>query len=273
MTLITKTFLLPKYYLESVFPHLFAPFWSNKNFMIGALLPLAVLSCFGLVALLRFLPTRRRIAIIALSGVVAFENYWRPQPHVIPAEQFDFIAWLAREDEQDAIRLINLPIDAQMSKVYDFYQIFNGYPHIEGRPTRAPPQAYNYIGSNLLLAFWQSDARLRCLAPYHVEYVSNLDRLINDGFTHIVWHHHFNEDPQFLENFDGAPIAYQDAYVCHRFAWLDLRESLPPCFIAAVVRNASAGELGAFSRRDPFPGTSGANHSARRNGAPATKRK
>ena len=238
-----QNILLPKYYLEAAFPHLFAPFWSNKNFMAGVLLPLAVVSSYGLVALLRSLSARRRIAVIlALTGVVAFENYWKSQPQVISADRFDFIAWLAQEGEGDAIGLINLPMHSQLSKIYDFYQTFNGYPQVEGRPTRFPPQAYDYINSNLLLRFWREGEILRCLAPYHVEYASNLDQLIEDGFTHLVWHFHLNADPQFVENFAGLPIAYQDAYVMIiRLA--DMREA---CHLTSLAPSSVMDRLESF---------------------------
>lgn len=238
--IVYSNILLPKHYLEAAFPHLFAPFWSNSNFMAGALLPLAALSSCGLASLCRSLRARWRIALIlALCGVVAFENYERPQRRIIPADRFDFIAWLAQEDQQDAIRVINLPLDEQLSKVYDFYQTFNGYPQVEGRPTRVPPAAYEYIDNNLLLKLWRNAEWLRCLAPYHVEVVASLDQLIDDGFTHLVWHKYFSQDPQFHENFDGVPISYQDKSVMIiRVA--DLREV---CRLTALAPSSIARRL------------------------------
>ena len=42
-------FKLPKHYLTEVLPSLFRPFYEADNFQIGALLPLAVLACYGLI--------------------------------------------------------------------------------------------------------------------------------------------------------------------------------------------------------------------------------
>ena len=45
---------LPKHYLDQLLPEVFAAFYHLPFFMAGAWLPLAVLSCFGMVALTKF---------------------------------------------------------------------------------------------------------------------------------------------------------------------------------------------------------------------------
>ena len=49
-------FLLPKFYLNQLLPPIFASFFEADIFMMGALLPHAILACFGIVACVRVVP-------------------------------------------------------------------------------------------------------------------------------------------------------------------------------------------------------------------------
>ena len=67
---------LPKFYLDQVAPSVFGAFWEVDNFMMGALLPLAVLACFGLVALQKqYVIAAKPKFILALVLIVALEYY------------------------------------------------------------------------------------------------------------------------------------------------------------------------------------------------------
>ena len=68
--------LLPKHFLNQILPVVFGAFWEADHFMIGALLPFAVLTCYGLVALQNRLPfSAKPVFILALVLIVAIEYY------------------------------------------------------------------------------------------------------------------------------------------------------------------------------------------------------
>ena len=67
---------LPKHYLVEMLPSVFRSFYEADNFQIGALLPLAVLACYGLLALKDWRPLFGRAGfILLLVGLVAAEYY------------------------------------------------------------------------------------------------------------------------------------------------------------------------------------------------------
>jgi hypothetical protein len=142
-----ENILLPKYYLEELLPFVFRAFSRTDHFMAGARLPLVVLSCFGLLALgSRFPMAKRRGFILALVALVALD-YYNPVQHgpVFPAgdgtmspERLAFVDWLHHEDDQN-IRLINLPMGRTNAKFYLFMQSIHGYPQTEGAISRIAP--------------------------------------------------------------------------------------------------------------------------------------
>ena len=234
---------LPKYYLAKVFPHVFLPFWYNDKFHAGALLPLSVLTCYGLLALLKLVSANRRVGIIlVVTGIIAFEYYQSPDPVVIPDDQLEFINWLRAEDDQESIHLINLPIGGQHSKYYDFYQTLNGYPHVEGRPTRTPSAAYNYIDSNPLLYAWRWSKNVHCLSSNRAEYNSALDQLAGDGFTHIIRHRRLRDAYRISLSFTSVRAAYGDDHVSI-YRLEDMRDS---CKNAALHGKESMAHLTGF---------------------------
>lgn len=205
---------LPKHYLAQIFPQVFQPFWTTDQFYAGAVFPLALLACFGMKALLQRLPPNRHVAVgFAAAGLIALEYYQAPDPLVITPEQLAFIAELRQEDNQDALRLIHLPMGGNLSKIYDFYQTYNGYPQVEGRPTRTPPSAFDYIDENLLLRQWRRYRSIICLPASQAEYLSHLSRLEADGFTHIVLHHTLGGSKSTAPSFNGVEPIYADSYV------------------------------------------------------------
>ena len=226
--------LLPKHYLTELFPYIFGPFWSTNNFQPGVLLPFAVLTCYGLLTLLRSVPAKRRVGvIIVLVMVVLFEYYHEIDPRVVPKGQFNFLDWLRQENDQESIHLINLPMGGQNSKYYGFYQTFTGYPHAEGRPTRTPSTAFAYIDGNALLSAWRKDESFHCLPSNREQFNSALDQLLADGFSHIVVHKWRALKVLHMNRFAGVAPAYEDHYVtiyrvkdlrsgCANSAFLDL---------------------------------------------------
>ncbi|MCY3917922.1 MAG: hypothetical protein OXG49_18115 [Chloroflexi bacterium] len=226
---------LPKYYLAQVFPQVFEPFWNPDLFFSGAVFPFALLACFGMKALLKRLPAKRHVAFILIAaGIVAFEYYQAPDPLLIPDAQMAFLSQLRQEDDQDPIRLINLPMGPRESKIYDFYQSYNGFPHVEGRPTRAPASAFDYIESNLLLSSWRRHEFILCLPWIRDSYLAGLQQLQTDGFTHVVYHHHLDWRDSIPMSFAGVQPTYDDSYVTV-YQLAQLEDSCRPETLAAPV--------------------------------------
>lgn len=217
-----EAILLPKFYLAQIIPQVFQTFWNTDPFFAGAVFPFALLACYGMKALLRRLPAKRHAAVILVAaGIVAFEYYQAPDPLVIPDAQMEFLSQLRQEDDEP-IRLINLPMGPRESKIYDFYQSFNGFPHVEGRPTRAPASAFEYIEGNLLLSSWRRHEFIFCLPWIRDAYLAGLRQLQTDGLTHVVYHHHLDWRDSIPLSFAGVQPTYHDSYATvYRLAHLE----------------------------------------------------
>ena len=206
--------VLPKALLEDLLPPVFSPFHVTDHFQMGVLLPLAVMTCFGLKAIIGARPAKQRALItLALIAVVAFEYYETTKVRVVPDEQIAFIEWLREEEVNGEPHLINLPMGRQESKYYGFYQTYSGFPQVEGLSGRTPPQAYDYIEGNRVLRAWRRGLAVHCLPPLQSEYISALDQLQSDGFTHVIWHHWLNGSSAINVSFFDAQSAYSDRFV------------------------------------------------------------
>ena len=206
--------ILPLRALKEAIPQLFQPFWAVDNFHAGALFPFAVLACYGLAHVLRAVPTRRRhIAILILTGATAFEYYETQVPEIIPAARLDFIQWLRQEPDQDSIRLIHLPFGTQQHKIYGFYQTFNGYPHVAGRPTRTPATAFDYINSNFILSAWSVGDGVACLPGNRDAFIAAQKQLHADGFTHVIFHRYWRGVASESKTLLYLPAGYEDNYL------------------------------------------------------------
>lgn len=206
--------LLPKHFLNAVFPLIFQPFYATDHFQIGILLPWAVLSCFGLDVLLKSVSRKHR-ALVAIGAValLAFEYYQPPISQVIPKSQLAFNDWLRNEPNQDDIRLINLPMGRRSSKIYVFYQTVNGYPQAEGLAYRTPEKSYSYILQNYLLAAWHKGENPFCSFGAFDRYLADVEQLLDDGFSHVIHHHKENQAYSVADSFESIAPAYQDEYV------------------------------------------------------------
>ena len=216
---------LPKRLLNQLLPPVFAAIHEADHYMIGVLLPLALLTCIGLDAALRaFSGRRRNLIILIVIALCAWELYYHPYSTPVAKRELAYIDWLAEEPDQDSIRLINLPMSRGKSKLYMFHQTLHGYPQVEGLARRTPPSAYQYINENSLLSAWSRNAGPICAATQKANYLAALDQLIADGFSHFALH---TRDPisEILEaSFAFSAPAYQDKFVTILRA-RDLRES------------------------------------------------
>ena len=220
-------FRLPAHYLDRLFPYVFGAFADADMYMMGLLLPFAVLACYGLASLQRARPiTARPLVVIIFVSIVSFEYFVPARGGYIPRDQFDFIDWLGTEGESDEIRLINLPMGRKNAKRYNLYQALSGYPQAEGAISRTPDSAFDYIRANSILAAWYRESPVACNIDTRYQYLSALDLLETDGFSHVVFHKHVGSPHAIVDSFLAAAPSYSDDYVSiYRLS--DLRESCP----------------------------------------------
>ncbi|MCY3798570.1 MAG: glycosyltransferase family 39 protein [Chloroflexi bacterium] len=213
--------LLPKYYLDQIAPSVFGAFWEVDNFMMGALLPFAVLACFGLVALQkRYDIAAKPKFIVALALLVAFEYYIPIETDrvfpvgdgAISEERLAFLDWLDQEDSE-SIRLVNLPMGRRNSKLYNLYQLLSGFPHAEGAISRTPESAFSYIRGNPLLKAWHNQQPVSCDLIDRQTYLRALAQLEADGFSHVVYHQEFRDWLKISDSFRYLIPAYRDEFV------------------------------------------------------------
>ena len=219
--------LLPKHFLNQILPAVFSAFWEADHFMIGALLPFAVLTCYGLVALQKRMPIAAKpVFILALVFIVAIEYHIPIKGRITSDEQIAYLDWLAQENDSDRIRLINLPMGRNNSKRYNLFQALSGYPHAEGAISRTPDRAYDYIRANYLLNAWQRRLPIHCEMADRDAYLAGLAQLEADGFSHVVYHRRFQNWADVKDSFEIVEPSYSDDFVSiYRLS--DLQDSCP----------------------------------------------
>ena len=238
---------LPKHFLNQLLPVVFVSFAEADHFMAGALLPLAVLTCYGLVALQKRSALAAKPAfVMALIAIVAIEYHIPVRTSrifpvgdgTISQERFAFLDWLHQED--DHVRLINLPMGRMESKIYSLYQSLSGFPHAEGAISRTPDSAFDYIRANLLLNSWHQHLPISCELADRELYLSALAQLETDGFSHVVYHLDLDGAEAVKSSFRYAEPAYENTFVWI-FRLSDLRhncsdeQSASPSFTRAYA--------------------------------------
>lgn len=205
---------LPKYYADQVVPMMFKAFHETDHFQIGLLLPLAVLSCYGLMSILeRLSGVKKTRLILVLIALLAVE-YFRTPPggRIVEPEEIQFLSWLSNEDA-DEVRLINLPMNRGNSKQYLLHQTLSEFPQVEGLARRTPPSAYDYIRANLLLNAWHNRESLACTEENRDKYLEAVAQLSDDGFSHVVMHYSLLKPDTIEHSFSGLEPAYEDDFV------------------------------------------------------------
>ncbi len=224
---------LPKYYLDRLLPFIFAAFYQTQFLMAGALLPLAVLACFGLMALReRFPIVARPRFILLLILIIAVEQFdpvsdalgsaWI---ELVSDERVAYLNWLAQEEENE-IALVNVPFGWNNAHFYIYAQTLSGYPQTEGAISRRPGNRYDFIRSNHILNAWHSLRPIHCETTEPDAYMAAVETLDTVGFSHIVFHRVHYGAAHIEESFDGIPVAYSDGYVSI-YRLKDLLESCP----------------------------------------------
>lgn len=211
---VFNSVVLPKYTLDRLVPVVFEAFYATDHFQTGILLPLAVLSCYGMLAFLDRFPARRRGGLVLVLIVLLAAEYYRSPPggHVVLEEEVAFLDWLAEESDMP-VRLINLPMNRGNSKQYLFFQTLSGYPQVEGLTTRTPPSAYNYIEASPVLNAWHKHESLICTEGNRDGYLSAVAQLGADGFSHVVLHYSLLKPDTIEGSFSGLEPAYEDGFV------------------------------------------------------------
>ena len=241
--------LLPKYYLANLFPWIFKAFWDTSHFQIGIMLPWAALVCHSLSQIFKdFTPRKHVISVVIVLFLVEFEFYQDPNTRdTVVASPFQWIEWLGTEENQDSIRLINLPMGRIPSKRYGYFQALNGYPHVEGLSSRTPEGAYDYINQSFLLRSWRALKGTHCFHANPESYLASLHQLVADGFTHLVLHHEGVNLTTVLQSLADVPKSYEDeAVTIYRVS--DLRQS---CDSSAILSNGTQQGLNILSDK-PF---------------------
>ena len=233
--------LLPKHYLNYLIPELFRGFAGGHHWVLGALLPLAILSCYGLLTLVGSKTATKRSAVaLALTVIMALEYHYGPvSGQTVADARIAFLDWLEME-EVGTVNLIHVPMNVDYSRrYYNFLQMLSGYPQVEGAINRVLPEAYTYINSNHLLRAWKSGNAAHCLPSNSEAFELALDQILEDGFTHVIMH----DDMYFTRwephSFASVPASYTDDYVSiYRVG--DLRRS---CGNGAILGHDSLPHL------------------------------
>lgn len=218
--------LLPKHYLNEIFPSVFKAFVATKRFNIGFFLPFSLLAGYGVIALRARRPLAARpLIILLLVGLITVEYYTPIVDRVYNRQEYEYIDWLNGENA-DEIRLINVPMGRTNAKRYALHQAFNGFPHAAGSISREPKSAYDYVRANPILDSWWTRAPILCDVDTRDLYLTALGQLESDGFSHVVFHQEARYRDLLIDSFKNAQPSYRDDYV-----WIyrleDLRDSCP----------------------------------------------
>ena len=216
--------VLPERVLNDWFPALFAHIGIQEYYQIGVVLPLALLSSFGLARLLRSRPARLRAALALLSALIVAGEFYVPRfGQTLDANKTSYIDWLWTETDRPA-KLINLPIDIENPRYFLYLQTLTERPHAFGFANRRPRFATPYIQRNLLLSRWNRSRSVHCLPHNERTFLAALDRLLENGFTHVIVHNWLYGDHFINHSFKNIPPAYADRFVSV-YRVRDLRQS------------------------------------------------
>ena len=205
---------LPKYFADQVFPLMFKAFHETDHFQIGILLPLAVLSCYGLMSMLERMSISKNSRIILILIALLAVEYFRSPPdgRIVTPDEIQFLKWLSDEDANE-VRLINLPMNRGNSKQYLLHQTLSEFPQVEGLARRTPPSAYNYIKDNLVLNAWHNRKSLICTEENRNKYLAAVTQLREDGFSHVVLHYSLLKPDTIEDSFSDLDPDYEDEFV------------------------------------------------------------
>ena len=196
-------------------------------YVIGVLLPLAVLAAIGFDRLLIGLVSRRKaqIALMITLPCLLLVEYWSGE---FPGESSavnPIYEQIAQEPGDFAI--IQLPMGRTKSKRYMYLQTIHQKKIVEGLSARTPDEAYQYIRSNPLLLNWSEDEPLDSCLLSRQQIILALDELIDDDFVYVIVHHSDSNIPfQNADDFSVEPFYQDNNLTAYKLADLRLQ---PPC--------------------------------------------
>ena len=216
--------VMPERVLSDWFPSLFAHIGIQEYYQIGVVLPLALLSSFGLARLLRSRPAGLRAALALLSALIVACEFYVPRfGQTLDEHRTSYIDWLSTEADSPN-NLINLPIDIENPRYFLYLQTLTEQPDAFGFANRRPRFATPYIHRNLLLSRWNNSLSVHCLPHNERSFQSALDRLLQDGFTHVIVHNWLYGDHFINHGFRNVPKSFDNGSVSV-FRLRDLRLS------------------------------------------------
>ena len=208
-----RNILLPEYYLSQWFPAIFGNIYDQRHYQFAVVVPLAILASAGLARLIRSKSPPVRATVVLFSVLtLGIEFYVPPSGNTVERAKMAYMDWLSTETD-NSIKLINLPQGTRNALYYLFLQTFNDYPLAFGYSHRNPESARTYIRRNALLNAWVDDRSSHCLPHLKRAYISALDELLADGFTHVVLHNWIYDDQFVNHSLWNLPAAYDDGWV------------------------------------------------------------
>jgi len=224
-SILYEDFALPARFL-SWFPPIRAVGRPNF-FVMGVLLPLAMLAAFGFDRLLGMLAGRRKAQLalmIAVPGLLLVE-YWGGAFPGAPSQVSPFYDQVSQEPGDFAI--IQLPMGRGESKRYQYLQTIHKKPIVEGLSARTSTDAYQYILNNPILLSWHLNEPLDCGRFESDRFPSALDELVDDGFRYVVVNHTESGIPDRFAGYFPIEPFYQD----NTLSVIKLTElrNRPPC--------------------------------------------
>ncbi|MCY3799876.1 MAG: glycosyltransferase family 39 protein [Chloroflexi bacterium] len=204
--------LLPGHYLERLLSTTLGQVGWPRFYQIGIVTPLAILSCYGLYALLQSKPAKRR-AVVALASItiLALEYNIPRQGLSLEGNETAYIDWL-RTEYQPPNAIIDLA-DRRNLSYFLLVQTLHGYPTAFGFPFRSSGYGTDYVDANMILRRWFESESVHCLPYNRRAYLASLDQLLSDGFTHVVVHNWRYGDQFVMPSFHNITPAYDDGLV------------------------------------------------------------
>ena len=177
------------------------------RFNLFLALPIAILAAHGIRHVLRFASHKIIRAVPATSVLIAgalLTEYVGIPVELVGPDVPVFYEELAVEEDEKA--LLNLPLDSKLAKIYMFAQVTHGRPIVQGRVSRSPADAFDYLRSQpWIRTLGKAGAvppprpdvsqHMATLADDDVEYVVLHKELMRGHLQH--WRHYFPSSPRF----------------------------------------------------------------------------
>ena len=207
-----QNIVLPARVLRDTFRIPFGQIGFVDYYWFGLVAPLALVSSFGLAALIRGRSAKTRaLAALAAILLVSFEHYTPIAGISAPKGATAYVDWFKSQPD-DSIKLINLPRARHFGRYALYAQSLTGYPTAYGSVWRSRASTAAYVDRNWLLHEWARNRSGSCFGRAQ-EYRAALDELLAEGFTHIVLHHWGLKLRQVRHGFARVPVAYNDRLV------------------------------------------------------------